>query len=96
MRKTFTQADAGRQLAVDMLREIHELGADELVIDHEGRAGRPQSDVVARHLQSARAAGTMAERAFIAVITDALGTALEGSLPEPEFYERAEAVALAA
>jgi hypothetical protein len=95
MRKTFTLADTGRALAIDMLCEIHELGADELALDHVYRDGRPQSDVVVRHLQRARAAGAVAERAFLAVITDALGAAIETSLPDPEYYDHAEAAVLA-
>ena len=52
----FTEAD-GRQLAVDMLRDIAALGLDEQCIDHdECRDGRPQRiDIIPRYLETLRA-----------------------------------------
>lgn len=74
----FTQAD-GRRLAVDMFVEMRDLGTDELVIDRAGeyREGRPQNDVLARYLRTARAHPEV-EAGFLAMLTDAIGSAVEG------------------
>lgn len=87
-----TESD-GRRLAVELLLEMSQLGLDELAIDGsvdaaEVREGRPQSDVLARYLRSARQNNAL-EAGFIAVLTDVLGSAAEGRSGESlaHFYE---------
>jgi hypothetical protein len=82
-----TEAD-GRRLAVNMLVEMRDLGADELVIDRadEYRDGRPQNDVLVRYLRTAREQPRV-EAGFLAVLTDVLGSAVEGG-GAIELYER--------
>ena len=73
----FTRAD-GIELAVNMFAEMEELGLDELAIDNaqECRDGRPQSDILARYLRNAQRHPEV-EAGFLAVLTDALGSAAE-------------------
>ncbi len=88
--KHLTAAD-GRRLAIDMLREIRdEVGSDATSIEEEYREGRPQSDVLARHLRVVGRAGPAVEAGFLAVLTDFLGGAFEAPT-DPEFYEELEA-----
>lgn len=82
----FTEID-GRRLAVDMLIEMRALGSDALIIDdfNDYRDGA-QSDVLARFLRTAREHPAI-EAGFLQVLTDALGTYVEGEGGAIEHYE---------
>ena len=73
----FTRTD-GIELAVNMLADMEALGGDELAIDNdqEYRDGRPQSDILVRYLRNAQRHPAV-EAGFLAVLTDALGSAAE-------------------
>ena len=75
-----TLANTGRRLAVELLLEIRELGA-------EWTQGQAQSDVLSRYLEEVRKADAETERAFLGVLTDFIGSSLDGATPDPEFYE---------
>ena len=87
MADAFTEAD-GRRLAVDMLVEMRDLGFDELAIGdaEEVREGRPQADILARYLRTAREHPNV-EAGFLAILTDVIGSAAEdgGAI---ELYEQ--------
>lgn len=87
----FTKAD-GRELAVDMLRQIGELEPDLACMDRGTRisAGHTgeQRNVVADYLRTIRQRGSAElEAGFGEVLVDFLASALDGSVPDPEFYE---------
>jgi hypothetical protein len=73
----FTEMD-GRRLAVDMLVEMRDLGSDALIIDdaNDYRDG-PQNDLLAGFLRAAHEHPAV-EAGFLQVLTDVLGSAVEG------------------
>lgn len=78
----FSSAD-GRQLAIDMLLELRDLGADATAIDRPG-----QQNIVGHYLRIIREQGAPAlEHGFAAVLTDFIAGALDGAAPDPEVYE---------
>jgi len=89
--KVLTASD-GRELAVNMLVEMEELGLDELAIEgnvelaDEVRDGRPQSDILLRYLRVAQQHPEV-EAGFLAILTDALGSSVEGG-GAIELYEQ--------
>jgi hypothetical protein len=95
MAHALTRAD-GRQLAIDMLRQIHELEPDAACIDRgtrvsAGLAGE-QRNVVADYLRTMRERSSPElEDGFGEVLTDFLASALDGAVPDPEFYEAEDA-----
>jgi hypothetical protein len=90
----FTEAD-GRQLAVDMLRELREewrsadlegvLDEDikETLIDAEPTTLRRYLTVV----QQRKSAPL--ERGFLCVVSNYIAGATDGTIPDPEYYEQA-------
>jgi hypothetical protein len=73
----FTAAD-GRQLAVDLLREIKSTGVDECLVECRYRQGRTQCDVLARYLRTVRQTGSAeVEPGFVDALTDYVGSAFE-------------------
>lgn len=89
--QAFTETD-GRRLAVDMLAELAEVGADRACIDASTRiqAGfkGPQVNVVARYLGVLRKRGSVEiEAGFGAVLSDFIASALDGAAGDVEFYE---------
>ncbi len=94
-RPTITsQAARGRQLAIELLEQLEDLGADECVFgDDEYRGGRPQSDALGVAWNAAKAAGPYAEREFCSVLTDFLGSALGGAIPDADFYRSGDVAA---
>ena len=86
------QATDGHQLAIDMLREIHEqwLAREDGVPDDQvgDLWRRDDSAVLRRYLKTVGASRSPAlEAGFFAVLTDFIGGTLDGVVPELEFYE---------
>lgn len=78
----------GRQLAVDLLRELRAAWEDESWLIDE-RTGAQRDNVVLRYLAVLRTQGSpSAEAGFAAVLTDFMGSAVNGGVPDPDLYER--------
>lgn len=86
----FTEAD-GRQLAADMLLELRDAGADATCLDAGiriavGLSG-PQNNVVARYLRELRKRDSAElDAGFAGVVSEFIGSALDGSVIDPEEY----------
>lgn len=84
----FTETD-GRRLAVEMLRELEEVGADAANIDDGIRKQTgygAQRNVAAEYLGKLRGNADL-ERGFGALLSDFIASTLDGAIPAPEFYE---------
>lgn len=90
-RSTLTEAD-GYQLAADMLRDLHEewLSDEEFQQTEEEGAWRLlRGDTVRRYMETVSNSGSQAlERGFYAVLTDFIGSCVDGAVPDAEFYEK--------
>lgn len=88
----FTEAD-GRQLAVDMLRELGDqwISADlEQVPDDQITETliNIEPTIVRRYVESALASDHSVQRGFLCVLSEYIGSAVNGSQLDPEGYER--------
>jgi hypothetical protein len=81
-----TEAD-GRQLAVDLLRELQDFGyLDEYLI--QGGTGRLANNVALRFLDTVRDSAEL-RLGFAAVLTDFISGAYHRGVTDPEAYEGA-------
>jgi hypothetical protein len=79
----------GFTLAFDLYDELLEIGGDSFVLESSCRDGDPQNNVFLRFLDRLRQSGDRdAEVAFSKIITDMIGSALEGCIPDPEFQAK--------
>jgi hypothetical protein len=91
-KQAFSETD-GRRLAVKMLEELADVGADRACIDASTRlqAGfkGPQANVVGRYLALLRERGSVElEAGFGAILSDFIASNLDGGADaELEFYE---------
>lgn len=87
----FTEAD-GYRLAADLLRDVreHYLAREKgLSVEQvEGLWKQDNSDVIRRYLTVLSTKKSPAlERGFFAVLTDFIGSAADGAVCDPEFYQ---------
>jgi len=88
----FTEAD-GRQLAVDLIRELQSQWLDQPSLPTDAHVdafldaqlSRPPT-ILRRYLAAAHRGGRKLERGFLCVLSDVIASSCEGS-PEPEYYE---------
>ena len=91
MADRFTEAD-GHQLAADMLRDVH----DEWFNNEEYQAASPgaewallKGEVLCRYLDTVRnSQSATLERGFYSVLTDYIGSCMDGVVPDADFYEK--------
>lgn len=84
-------AEDGRQLAIDMLRELEAMRGEEMedCLMADGRTP-VRNNIVARYLRALGAARSPdAETMFASVLTDFIAGAVDGAVADAEFYEGA-------
>jgi hypothetical protein len=82
----FSTAD-GRELAVEMLREV-EGKSDDCCIDPHCRLGKVQDNILVRYLRVVRERGSLElEEGFGEVLSDFIASSIAGATPDAEFYE---------
>ena len=87
IRNLLTEAD-GRALAVAMLRHFWDVEDDQHSIEAMYRTeGTQQDNVVLRYVGEAAAGNADALTGFCAVLTDYIGSAVGGSVPDEDIYE---------
>lgn len=80
----------GRELAVQLLRELGMANADATTIDADcwPEGVHAQDNIVLRYLRALRESGSAdLEAGFASILTDFIGSALDGAVPDADYYE---------